>query len=310
MNEPFCDFVGVTVPAECWSQLRGDISAEFDAIGMYVEIDQERAVLWRSSDARGTVNAKRVGQVWAIGVSGSVCAGLRLAGRFNAYLAAIGTRPHRVTRIDASMDVPTDAAPIVASIAASGRRGELSLTRKRILPSQVETHIGTRADGVESGTVYCGSKLADVRMVVYDKQHERMHKWKLPDCGPLTRYEIRVRSGVGISLRDAAEPASLFWHFAAPSFLPSPAGQNGWLPAGEGFHLDKPQPLPAAQRLRRRVRDSVEVAALLRLAVESGPYGFSLLVSEMRSLLPAGTGVQGLAPAVTAPHALGAPASH
>lgn len=85
MSEPFCDFVGVTVPAEHWDALRVDMSAELDAIGMHVELDQERAVLWRSSDARGTVNAKRVGMVWAIGCSGSVCAGLRLAGRFEAY---------------------------------------------------------------------------------------------------------------------------------------------------------------------------------------------------------------------------------
>jgi hypothetical protein len=300
MSEPFCDFVGVTVPHNCWADLRSDIAAEFDSIGMHVELDQERAVLWRSADARGTVNAKRVGQVWAIGVSGSVCAGLRLAGRFNAYLASIGTRPHRVTRLDASVDLPVDAAPIVAAVAAAGRRGELSLTRKRIKPSQVETHIGTRADGAESGTVYCGSKAADVRMVVYDKQHERMHRWKLPDCGPLTRYELRVRGGVGVSLRDAAEPAALFWHFVAPDFLPSPSGALGWSPTGEGFHLDKPPAVPPGERLRRRVQDSVEVAALLRLAVEAGPHGFSLLVSEMRKLLPAGGGVQGLAPAVAA----------
>jgi hypothetical protein len=137
-------------------------------------------------------------------------------------------------------------------------------------------------------------------MVVYDKQHERMHRWKLPDCGPLTRYELRVRSGVGISLRDAAEPASLFWHFAAPDFLPAPTGAAEWAPGGEGFALVKLPPFPAGQRLRRRVRDSAEVTALLKLALEVGPYGFSLLVSEMRALLPAGAGVQGLAPAETA----------
>lgn len=301
MSEPFCDFLGVTVPADQWASLRPELEAELDSIGMGVELDQERAVLWRSPDARGTVNAKRVGMVWAIGCSGAVCAGLRLAGRFNAYLAAIGTRPHRVTRVDASVDLPVDAAPIVAAIAAAGRRGELSLTRKRIQPTQIETHIGTRADGAESGTVYCGSKQADVRLVVYDKQHERMHRWKLPNTGPLTRYELRLRGGTGVTLRDAAMPAGVFWHFAAPDFLPAPSEAPEWLPGGTGYHLDKAEPLLPGQRLRRRVQDSAEVAALLRLAAASGPFGFDLLVSEMRKLLPA-VGVQGLAPAETALH--------
>ncbi len=303
MSEPFCDFLGVTVPSEHWADLRHDIEAELDSIGMSVELDQDRAVLWRSSDARGTVNAKRVGMVWAIGCSGSVCAGLRLAGRFNAYLAAIGTRPHRVTRLDASVDVPVDASPVVAAIAAAGRRGELSLTRKKIQPPQIETHMGTRADGAESGTVYCGSKQADVRMVVYDKQHERMHRWKLPDCGPLTRYELRLRGGTGVTLRDAAEPAAVFWHFAAPDFLQGPQLLDSiaaWSPGGTGFDLAKFEPFPPGQRLRRRVRDSADIVALLKLAELAGPFGFDLLVAEMRKLIPASVGVQGPAPAETA----------
>ena len=297
MSEPFCDFVGVTVPAEHWDALRVDMSAELDAIGMHVELDQERAVLWRSSDARGTVNAKRVGMVWAIGCSGSVCAGLRLAGRFEAYLATIGTRPHRVTRVDASVDLPIDAAPVVAAVAAAGRRGELSLTRKAIQPSQIETHIGTRADGAESGTVYCGSKQADVRMVVYDKQHERMHRWKLPDTGRLTRYELRVRGGVGLSLRDAARPAPLFWHYASPCFLPAPSDAPEWHSGGMGFELPRHEPPSAALRLRRRVQASADVASLLALADEVGPYGFQFLVTELRRLRTAKDGVQGPAPA-------------
>ncbi len=296
-GEPFCDFVSVTVPVDEWAGLRVDISAELDAIGMSVEVNEERAVLWRSPNARGTVNAKRVGMVWAIGCSGAVCAGLRLAGRFNAYLSAIGQRPHRVTRIDASVDFAVDAAPIVAAVAAAGQKGKLSLTRKRIRPSDVETHIGVRADGVLSGTVYLGAKNADVRMMVYDKQHERMQKWKLPDVGPLTRYELTLRAGTGVTLRDAAEPAGVFWHYASPDFLPAPSDAPAWVSGGTGFYLDPHVPLLPAQRLKRRVESSRDLAALVVLAHECGPFGMSLLCQWVRDM----GGVQGLAPAETAP---------
>jgi hypothetical protein len=301
MNEaPFCDFLGVTVPADEWDGLRLDIAAELDAIGMSVEVDEERMVLWRSPNARGTVNAKRVGLVWALGCSGAVCASLRLGGRFNAYLAAIGSRRHRVTRIDASVDYAVDAAPIVAAVATAGQNGELSLTRKRIRPSDVETHIGVRADGARTGTVYLGAKNADVRMMVYDKQHERMHKWGLPDTGPLTRYELRLRAGTGITLRDAAEPAAVFWNYASPDFLPTPPGTPAWVSGGTGYYLEPHIPLLPAQRLKRRVESSRDLAALVGLANQCGPFGVRLLchwIGEMG-------GVQGRAPAETAPEGL------
>lgn len=305
MSEPFCDYVGVTVPSEHWAGLRADLEAELDAIGMGLESDQERVVLWRSPGAgsTGTVRAERRGMVWAIGTSGVVCAGLRLAGRFNSYLANIGTRPHRVTRLDAAVDVQEDAAPIVERLAAAGRRGELSLTRKGIPAKHVETHIGTRVDGVETGTVYLGSKQADARMVVYDKRHERICR-KLPDVGNLTRYELRLRGGTGITLRDVAAPAGVFWHHAAPDFLsrPDPLGATlEWSPGGTGFELTRLEPLPAAKRLQSRIRGSVEVVSLLKLAAAVGPFGFDLLVSELQRLADRPQlGVQGLAPAETA----------
>ncbi len=306
MNEvPFCDFVGVTVPVDEWEGLRADISAELDAIGMQVELDEERLVLWRTANSRGTVNAKRIGKVWALGCSGAACAGLRTAGRFNSYLHAIGQRRHRVTRIDASIDYAVDAAPIVAAVATAGRNGELSLTRKRIRPTDVETHIGVRADGALSGTVYLGAKKADVRMMVYDKQHERMHKWKLPDCGPLVRYELKLRAGTGVTLRDAAQPAGVFWEYAAPDFLPRPDDAPRWDAGGTGFYLEPHIPLLPAQRLKRRVEASRDLAAIVALAKECGPFGVSLLCQWIGEM----GGVQGQAPAETAPNGLDGPPS-
>jgi len=299
VSEVFCDRVDITVPCEEWLGLRADISQEFDAIGMGLEVDAERVVLWRAPGTTGTVKASRMGLVWAIGCSGAVCAGLRAVGRFNAYLAAFGARPHRVTQIHASMDLPLDGPAVVASVAESGRAGHLSLTRKRIRPQAVTTLLAPRvSDGALTGTVYCGTPQADARMCVYDKQEERLSRG-LPDVGPLTRYELRLKSKIGLCLRDASEPAAVFWHHVSPSFLPLPSGAPAWFGAGSGFHLDHPPPLLPARRLLNRLEASEDVRDLLRLAVECGPHGVSLLVHE---LLRLAHGVQGLAPADTAPN--------
>ena len=80
--KPFCDHLGVTVPAEWWDALRLDINSELDTIGMGVEVESEKSVLLRTPAASGTVKADRIGKVWKLGTSGAVCAGLRAAGRF------------------------------------------------------------------------------------------------------------------------------------------------------------------------------------------------------------------------------------
>ena len=284
MPEPFADFIGVTVPRVEGPDLLAELAPEFEGLGMSVERDDDKVRLWRvGGDGWGTVKAEVRGQVYAVGISGSVCAGLRFARRLHAVLAAVGARPHRVTRLDASLDLPVDAAPVVARVAAAGRRGELALTRKRIQPGTVETHLGLRADGVESGTVYCGSRHADARMVVYDKQHERASR-KLCDVGPLTRYELRLKSGLGISLRDVAEPAPVFWHHVAPDFLPRPDGVSDWVAGGEGFELERVEPPTPFQRMLSLLDQSSDVRRLLTLADQVGPYGLRVLLARLESM--------------------------
>jgi hypothetical protein len=279
----FCDFLGVTVPAEDWEALRLDIVHDLDAIGMGVAVDDGQSVLWRDASSTGTVKAQRRGRVWALGCSGAACAGLRVVGRFNSFLAAIGTRPHRVTRIDATVDVQEDAAPVVAEITRAGRAGELSLTRKAVQGRDVLSYTGLRADGAVSGSVYVGPRRADVRMVVYDKQHERLSR-RLPDCGPLTRYELRLRTRTGITLRDASDPTAVFWHYAGDHFLPRPSHVPDWNPHGSGYTLERVAPLLPYQRLKRRVEASVDLASLIALAESCGPRGVDFLVSCIRGM--------------------------
>lgn len=281
---PFADFIGFTVPAEDWPELCDELRPELEGVGMSLERDEERVKLWRSGgDGWGTVKQEVRGKVWAVGISGTVCAGLRAAGRLASLLASVGARPHRVTRLDAAVDVREDAAPVVARLTAAGRRGELALTRKRIQPKTVETHLGLRVDGVESGTVYLGGRAAEARMVVYDKRHERIGR-KLPDIGNLTRYELRLRGGLGLSLRDCYEPAAVFWHHAAPDFLPAPADAPPWTPAGEGYELERlPPPTPLA-RMYAVLDRSTDVRSLLTLADQVGPYGLRMLIARLERM--------------------------
>jgi hypothetical protein len=280
--KPFCDWLGVTVAAEDWDALRLDISDDLDSIGMHVAVDKPGEVLWRAG--MGTVKAVKRHRVWALGCSGAACSGLRVADRFNSYLAAIGTRPHRVTRLDASMDIQVDAAPIVAEVTRAGRAGELSLTRKKIRPIDVTTVLSARdSDGAVTGTVYCGPKRSDARMVVYDKQAERKHR-KLVDSGPLTRYELRLGSRTGVTLRDASEPELVFWHYASPDFLPRPEGMAEWDAYGTGFELSRVEPLLPYQRLLRRIEASGELVALVAAAESCGPRGLEFLISRIRRM--------------------------
>ena len=294
-EDVFCDFVGVTFDQSSWPDVRQGIEPCLQSIGAQVDYDDEGSTLWRSGD--GTIKAKRYGTVMSLGASGVACAALRFANVFGNYLAAIGATPHTVTRLDASRDVQEDTPPVIDAIVAKSVAPDgLSLTRKRVHPRDVTRLVARRHDGLDTGTCYVGSRNAEVRAAVYDKREERMTRG-LADVGPLTRYELRLKSGVGVTLRDALEPTNVFWHFMSPAILPTPADVVPWVSNAIGFQVDWPSPPLPAERLRRRVQASADVAALLRLADEVGPYGFDFLVGELRKLQAKPDGVQGLAPA-------------
>ncbi len=286
----FCDFAQVTVPVEGWPELREAVQPVFDAAGLALAHEAPNGdVLWRDRDT-GSAKATRRGQVVALGASGAVLAGMRLLGLLHTYLAELGARQHRVTRLDLSLDVPVDTAPEIARLRDAAVSSEgVRLSRKRVLPQHVTRLVSRRPDGADTGTIYLGSAQADVRMCVYDKRVERLSR-DMADVGPLTRYELRLRGGTGVTLRDAAEPAAAFWHYVAPDVLAKPAGAPEWAPEGSGFVLE-PMTLPLpAERLRRRVQASVELRALVELADSCGPYGRALLFSEMAKLVPGGDG--------------------
>jgi len=276
-SEPFCDFLGVSTPVGEWESLRADVEPVLEELGAAMDYDNERDVLWRVGD-NGTIKACRRGVVWCLSASGAALAAMRLAKLANDYLSAIAAHPHRVTRVDASVDVVEDTPPVIRRLLDAVAGEGLAISRKRVPPAHVSRYVTRRPDGEDSGTAYFGRPSAEVRAVVYDKRLERASRG-LPDAGPLTRYELRVRSGMNPTLRDAHSPAPMFWHYMSPAFLSAPEDVGEWSGHGEPLSLERAQRALPAARLKRRVEDSAEVASLLALSDEVGPRGFDFLVS-------------------------------
>lgn len=208
--------------------------------------------------------------------SGSFLDGLRFAQCFEDYLSALSEAPHTVSRLDAAYDVPIDTPPILKALHRRYPR-ECRFTRK---PLQTKRFLETRADGKESGTWYAGHRQKGmVTARVYDKQLER-EKAGDPIPQPLTRYEITFRRTVGATLRDAALPDRIFWHFATPLLLKRPKSvpdwESGW---GGGWHYERQEtPLPAV--LKARIESSAELQALAKLAEQANCTDYCVALVE------------------------------
>lgn len=276
---PICDWLDVTYsPADAPEP---DVLDVLQAAGAVCADSSPVADLWRVG--LGSFKLQRRSGFHRYSASGSVLGHLRDCGRYMDYLAALSLSPHSVTRLDAALDVPVDAPGIISALRARYPM-ECSLTRKA---QPTKSILSMRPDGLETGTWYVGHRSRSrVTARVYDKQAQawEVHRALLP---PTTRYEITCRQDVGATLRDAAEPARLFWAYASPTLLDAPEGVEAWSAGwGEGWSYTRPEILPAAL-LRRRIGDSPELIALARLAVRTGSpdWAARLLDRRFRALI-------------------------
>lgn len=283
----FADHVTATMPAQDYESWLSEASPILDEAGFAVDFTDGGRTLWRRPDPRpgcrgGTVDSRVRSGVRVVSATGSALAAFRSVGVFLRYLAALGNVPHRVTRLDASLDVPGDAAPVVRGLAQRGQSGGLKLTRKAVPAGSVTSLFSTRFDGELSGTVYVGARHSDVRLCVYDKAMEREQAGDLiGSADHRVRYELRLGSGAQITLRDAAEPEPVFWHYMR-NVLDVPDAVPAWSPRAEGFAIDRPPPLPAAERIRRRVAASADIGDLLALVDEPHSGGLDWVFALIR----------------------------
>jgi hypothetical protein len=171
--------------------------------------------------------------------------------------------------MDAFVDCIQPGPATVTELFARTQHDGINLTRKRVKPHAL---LKPSVDGALTGTIYFGHRAnADVTARVYDKQAERIEK-RQPDPGPLTRYELTLRSGVGISLVDVWDPTAAFWSFASPGLLPRPEGVPDWAPHGGGmlpggFTLEKAEYVRSTyDRMRAALERSPDLARLVELA--------------------------------------------
>lgn len=280
--DAFCDWLDVTyAPDDC--PFPG-INQLLLALDYRVTRDRSGSCEYRPpKPAIGAIRVDHRSSYARISASGGVCSHLRSAGVWEDYLHCLATAPHKVTRCDVSMDVPTDGADALQVIQSRYPDGTAALTRKALNLSYVTA---VRADGRYTGTVYFGAKTtARFKAKVYDKAWEALQK-RGEVLPPTTRFEMTACKDAGATLRDAAMPDALFWHIACPAlFQKPPEGIPMWEPNSDYHYVAKPRTFDAAATIKRRVEDSAELEAFAMLADSLGDNGREYLLGLIRKKL-------------------------
>ena len=287
----FCDYVSCTTPREHYPEVSASLLELLRAAGGHAEQDG----LLRLGE-RGTFKHQVKYGVGVYSLSGDALAELRRSRAvfdwLGEWLTIIGAYSHRVTRLDAAVDIPAEASAVVGRFYQRARRGRVQITRKSFRPQEVKRWFGPAVvDGRETGTVYLGARgKRDVTVRVYDKRNEVLQRvvddhgpltpelLALNDPGPLVRYELEFGRKVEKTLRDVYEPAKLFWHYARESLLPGlePADVGSWEPHAVGFSVPRSESLPAEQ-LRLLLDTSKDIQRAVVLADRCGLNGRDLL---------------------------------
>lgn len=285
-GSPFCDWLDLTFPKDETDAVNDALRPHLLAVGGHLECPG----LWRVprlqvgeigglvqvGSSGCTAKLTTIRDVYRVSLSGGVPTTLRAANLFGAMLADISHLPHRITRMDASIDLPIAGPDSIPRVLAIARSGAFALGRKALAPSDVKFYDNVDARGAVTGTIYLGPPQVRIRGVVYDKRHQ-LEEVAGYDIGvPRTRVELRLRD-VGVTLRDACLPDAVFWNYAAAVVMP-PANAPVWSADGVGFDLPPSPPKDYWRILQRRVDDwTPQLLELAALADKMGPYGRRML---------------------------------
>lgn len=187
----------------------------------------------------GTLKMAQLRPVYVVSLSGLALMFIRAQRCLGAFLEVFRHRPHRISRLDAALDVHgLDGAKFIVPLHKRLRRKGIRIGQRR---APLRVYFGDDARGDLTGTLYIGAESARVRYVVYDKRHEQICKGH-SDYNAWVRIEGRFRGGdqgVAISLQDVADPTALFWAHLPDGIIDRPAGVPQWGPATDpaGFKL-------------------------------------------------------------------------
>ncbi|MHB1204808.1 MAG: replication initiation factor domain-containing protein [Rhodospirillaceae bacterium] len=234
---------------------------------------------------RGTLKMAPLRPVYVVSLSGLALRFIRGTGCFPAFLHVLNKRSHRVSRLDAALDIRgLDGPPFIAGLHRKLLKKGIRIGQ-RAAPMQV--HFGHDKRKAWTGSLYIGGKAGRVRVIVYDKRHEQESRG-YSDPGPWVRVELRFRGGdqgVAVSLPDLADPTALFWAHLPEGIIETPPGVPEWTPATDpaGFKLPPRMDRKPEDDLRRWVQRHGWQGQ--QLADDCGPYGRRLLLDLMH-LLP------------------------
>ena len=265
MTPVFCDWLDVTTPPTEEHRLRSSLGVVLSgSCGSKVTDDLYDL-------GGGKVKLSSMRGIFRVSVSGTAIRVLQLQGMWANLLAELGDGPHRVTRLDAAVDIDHDGADALESLQRAYPRGEVRLSRR---PIKVKEMVSVRPDGRRTGTWYAGHRsAAEITCRVYDKAQQILDTTG-ESVPPRTRAELTVRKGC--TLRDAYEPERVFWHYMAPAIFKRPSDvpewSSGW---AEGWTMKRVELLPA-QRLKALIERSPDLAAIIELSDAVGVHGRSM----------------------------------
>lgn len=293
----FCDWLDVTFsPSDApYPELnRLLLDAGFDV----ESTDRSMFVYSHESAVQGKLVMGSTRGTFRVSASGAICAALRSMALWNDYLSILASSPHKVTRLDAALDLAIDGADLVQLMRDRYPSGEVNLRRKAVRTSVI---LEVRPDGRESGSWYAGRRSrARFTARVYDKALEALSKrgWLMP---PTSRIEVTAAgSDAGATLRDAAQPHALFWHVAAPAIVTAPEDAPVWTPNTDCHWVTPTRTFDPAMILRRRVESLAILDALAIIADELGPEGRHYLQHLVTARIDAATPPPDTSPSIPA----------
>lgn len=279
----FCDYLDVTyAPDDCPFP---DLNLFLLGNDFKVTRDNGGSVAYVPPNGhRGVVLVSHKSRYARISASGGISSFLRDLHLWDEYLFILGTSPHKVTRLDAAMDVPTDGADALQVYQERYPSGSLALSRKSL---KIDYITAVRPDGRYTGTMSVGyGTAARYKAKVYDKAWEALSK-RGEHLPPTTRFEVIACKDSGATLRDASLPDALFWHIASPALLQRPTDAPEWVPNMSCVYPSPKRTFDPAETLRRRIEHSAELEAFAMLADSMGGAGRDYLLHLIQKRLAA-----------------------
>ena len=265
--EPFCDNLRLTFPQpdrDAAPPVLGELLTLLFPLGIAARADGKS---WDIGPYGGVLFAARSFSVFSVQLSGAALRAVRESEDLMLELCLMFERhSHTVTRLDASCDYAIAAPPFLFQLYRRVRRSPLAIGGKLVTIRDIERHTSFNTFGESVDNLYLGKKSAEVRVLVYDKRHERIEKGG-EDPGDCLRVEVRLKSQVRCTVWDAYAPERVYYHYAAPSLVELPPSVRSWEPNGEGFVLQRKQnDFTPYARMLLLVKESPVIGQLLRLA--------------------------------------------